>query len=60
MGTVEALLMLSEWPMVAVQKDGEGGDGVGALVGPIEEYDAFAWSYVGELSSSALSDETPR
>lgn len=54
--TVEALLVLSEWPLIPFQKarlagdGGEGEDAVGKLVAPIEQYDAFAWSYVGKWS----------
>lgn len=57
--TVEALLVLSEWPLVPFQKarvggeEGAGGDVVGGLVAPIEQYDGFAWSYVGQSSSFA-------
>ena len=55
-GTVEALLVLSEWPLVPFQKGrvaekgGQGEDVLGGLVAPVEQYDGFAWSYVGEHS----------
>ncbi len=59
--TVEALLLLSEWPMLPMNHQLEGSNEPETeeflLLKPSLRYDAYSWSNIGGYASSALADK---